>query len=119
MGKYWRQWSSHHVVSFIEIMLGNECSRLPLLVFKWKNINKFFVSVPDDEKNLNLEEKRFVEDPANAGLFHDVPSPLEASQSGTKRTAEDASPARSSKKNKTETCKGGELIFVHCSDLGL
>lgn len=100
-------------------MLGNECSRLPLLVFKWKNINKFFVSVPDDEKNLNLEEKRFVEDPANAGLFHDVPSPLEASQSGTKRTAEDASPARSSKKNKTETCKGGELIFVHCSDLGL
>ena len=90
-------------------MLGNECSRLLLSVFEWKNRNKFFVSVPDDEKNLNIEEKRFIEDPANAGLFLDVPSPLEVPQSGTKRTAEDASPARSSKKNKTKICENNEV----------
>lgn len=78
-------------------------------MFKWKNINKFLVSVSDDEKNLNTEEKRFVEDPANASLFHDVPSPMETPQSGTKRTAEEASPPRSSKKNKMEICKNDEV----------
>ena len=83
-------------------------------MFKWKNINKFFVSVPDDEKNLNIEEKRFVEDPANAGLFHDVPSPLEAPQSGTKRTAEEASP-RSIKKKKTEICEKDEVSRYSCT----
>ena len=83
-------------------------------MFKWKNINKFFVSVPDDEKNLNIEEKRFVEDSANAGLFHDVPSPLEAPQSGTKRTAEEASP-RSIKKKKTEICEKDEASRYSCT----
>lgn len=82
-------------------------------MFKLKNINKFSVSFPDDEKNLYIEEERFVEDPANAGLFHDVPSPLEAPQSGTKRTAEEASLC-SSKKNKTEICENDEVSRYSC-----
>ena len=82
-------------------------------MFKCKNQNKFFVSVTDDEKILNFEEKRFVEDPANADLFHDVASPLEAPQSGTKRTAEEAS-SRSSKKNKTEICEKDEVSQYSC-----
>ena len=82
-------------------------------VCKCKNINKFFVAVPDDEKNLNIEEKRFVEDPANAGLFHDVPSSLEAPQNGTKRAAEEAS-SRSSKKNKMEICEKDEVSRYSC-----
>ena len=83
-------------------------------MFKWKNIYKLLVSVSDDKKNLNIEEKRFVEDPANASLFHDVPSPMEAPQSGTKRTAEEASPPRSSKKNKMEICKNDEVSRYSC-----
>ena len=82
-------------------------------MFKCKNQNKFFVSVTDDEKILNFEEKRFVEDPANADLFHDVPSPLEALHSGTKRAAEEAS-SRSSKKNKTEICEKDEVSQYLC-----
>lgn len=50
---------------------------------------KQILSFPEDEENLNVEEKRFVEDPANADLFHDIPSPVETPQRGTKQTAEE------------------------------
>lgn len=94
-------------------MLWSEYSAYPLSLVEWTNINIFFVSVLDDEKNLNSEEKRFVEDPANGHLFHDVPSPLEATQNGTKRTAEEALP-RSSKKKNPEVCETDEVSKNSC-----
>ena len=89
-------------------MLWSEYSAYTLSEVEWTNINKFFVSVLDDEKNLNVEEKRFVEDPANGHLFPDVSSPLEGSQSATKRTAEEAFPGFT-KKKKPDICETDEV----------